>query len=130
MEDQLIDSETEEAPKDVILDIIRWWERKRILFNVLQVGIVLFVLFFFYNGSSISAILRSEFIFQSLLYFLFVNFCYSAGWGVHLLLYYYFKTKDTSHILDIVLLILGSLFTSLVTFQGYYMFFRWSHRWG
>ncbi len=119
MEDQLIDRPTEQAPKDEILGIIRWWERKRIWFNVLQIVIILFIIFFMETHWALNKMSRPIFYIESGLYFLFINICYCAGWGAHLLMYYYFKSIDKSHILDFLMLLAGSAFTGLVTFVGY-----------
>lgn len=121
MEDNLIDNELNESPKDVILGIMRWWERKRLLFNLITLGIIMLVVipFTISHVDGYSHILNGPFIIQSLLYFVFINLAYCAGWGIQLLGYYYFKIQYDSNALDYVLFIIGSLFTGLVTHEGY-----------
>ncbi|MCJ8290199.1 MAG: hypothetical protein HRT58_11100 [Crocinitomicaceae bacterium] len=127
MEDNLIDNELNESPKDVIIGIMRWWERKRLLFNMMTLGIIMLAVipFTISKVDGVSYILSGPFIIQSLFYFLFINIAYCAGWGIQLLGYYYFKIQYDSNALDYVLFIIGSLITGLVTYHGYleYIFY-------
>ncbi|MDG1331584.1 MAG: hypothetical protein P8P74_04595 [Crocinitomicaceae bacterium] len=121
MEDHLIDSEIDESPKDVILGIMRWWEKKRLLFNMIILSIIAIVisLHLVERPNSYRYIFGGGFIIQSIFYFVFINICYCLGWGVQLLRYYYFKTQYDSKALDYVLFIFGTLVTGFFTYTGY-----------
>lgn len=121
MEDDLIDNELSESPKDVILGIMRWWEKKRLIFNLIMIGIVSLAVgvYLFKRPNNFSHIFNGIFFVQSLFYFVFINVCYCAGWGIQLLGYYYFNIQYDSKALDYTLFGIGSLFTGFVTYHGY-----------
>ncbi|MFK7784763.1 MAG: hypothetical protein AB8B56_06600 [Crocinitomicaceae bacterium] len=124
MEDKLIDNELNQLPKDVMLEIMGWWEKKRLLFNLIISGIVVLCVgaFLFEDSDGIEAVFNRSFLIQSILYFIFINICYSLGWALQLLGYYYFNTQYDSKALDYTLFIIGTLFTSYVTYAGYLEF--------
>ena len=127
MEDRLIDNQLDESPKDVILGIMRWWEKKRLLFNLIILGIVVITVgtYLYEHPHNTDHIFNIPFVVQSLFYFIFINICYCAGWGIQLLTYYYFKIQYDSNALDYVLFVIGTLFTAFVTSAGYLEFVRW-----
>jgi hypothetical protein len=122
LEEHLIDTELKESPKDIVLGIMRWWEKKRLIFNLIILSIVILAIgtCFYQRPNSLARVFDIPFFTQSLFYFIFINVCYCAGWGVQLLVYYYFNIQyDDSKYLDYLLLILGTLFTGGVTYFGY-----------
>ena len=126
MDDHLIDSELNEIPKDTIREIMSWWERKRLLFNLIIAGIALLALIPNLIAGTINNTLGLSFIIQSAVYLIFINCCYCAGWGIQLLRYYYFNFQNDSNALDYVLYTIGTLFTGLFTYFGFlvYLHFR------
>lgn len=123
MENDLIDGiETNQNPNDFAMNLIRWWEKKRLLFNsiILLVAFLGVALASTSNSGRIDQLYESEFFILSLLYFILINACYCVGWGIQLLAFYYFKIQHHSNALDIVLFVLGTSFTSLVTYSGYH----------
>jgi hypothetical protein len=77
-----------------ILDMIQWWEKRRLIYNLI-VGLVglfaAFVIISKPNPTSFFEILW----FPALPYALFANTAYLAGWVLELLLRYYFKITLT-----------------------------------
>ena len=126
MEEHLIDTELEKpsTDKDILMEILRWWERKRLLFNLIMLCIILLAVipYLYFQTDALSHILDASFITRSILYFVFINTCYCAGWGIQMLGYYYFKITYDSNVLDYFFFIIGSLFTGYVTYFGYIEF--------
>lgn len=121
MEDHLIDNELNDAPKDVIFEILGWWEKKRLLFNLIILGMVglAAIPYIVYYSFGSSRVFSGAFLIQSILYFIFINAAYCAGWGIQCLRYYYSKTQPESDVLNFILFTLGTLFTAFVTYFGY-----------
>lgn len=123
MEEDLIDTTLNEVPKNVVAEIFRWWERKRLLFNLLMIGIIVFVAaMHLLTNSDTPNYYRfsSDFFVRSIYYFLFINICYCAGWGIQLLAYYAFDIQYNSvKIVNIVLFTIGTVFTGYITLEGY-----------
>lgn len=125
MEEHLIDNELNETPKDVILGIMRWWEKKRLLFNAIIIGIALIALIQAFLTGSMNNHLGFSFFVQSAIYLIFINCCYCVGWGLQLLRYYYFNLQSDSKSLDYILFVGGTLFTGLVTYIGFLIYLRY-----
>lgn len=124
MDDHLIDNELNEIPKDTIREIMSWWERKRLLFNLIIVGIALLVLIPNLIAGSLYIAVDLGILIRSAIYLIFINCCYCAGWGTQLLRYYYFNFQNDSNALDYVLYTIGTLFTGLFTYFGFLEYLR------
>jgi hypothetical protein len=106
---------------------MKWWEKKRLLFNLIIVAVVIIVVIDTYSEYTFDRLLSPIFFIQSILYFLFLNICYCAGWGIQFLRYYYFNGLDDSKAFDITLFVLGTIFTAFVSYAGYSEFFYVYH---
>lgn len=108
---------------------MRWWEKKRLLFNLIIVGIIILAIIDTYSHFTIRRLLSPSFFIQSILYFIFLNICYCAGWGVHFLRHYYLNSLDNSKTTNITLFVIGTLITAFFSFDGYSSFFHVYHFW-
>ena len=99
-----------------ILSVVKWWEKKRLLFNLLVglsgiIGMIIFHDLFYLIFLAIP-------IFW---YVIIVNICYSFGWGVYVLKRHYYKDTK-SNISDRQKLFYGGLVLSIyITIYGTYL---------
>jgi hypothetical protein len=73
-----------------ILDMIQWWEKRRLLYN-LVVGFVGLLAVVFLSQKQHPVPFGEILWFAALPYALFANVAYLAGWVLELLVLYYFK---------------------------------------
>lgn len=95
-------------------DAIRYWEKKRLRYNLIALmgGLLVLVvrLELPNNTNSIKQL-------GALCFFLFgANIFYTGGWAAEQLMRYYFKTNAWSHQLRRSLFVLGSLFSAFWMF--------------
>lgn len=120
MDNDLIDIDQEnESPNDLAMNLIRWWERWRLPYNIFVIVIQGALLFLFISKHSYGTRHFPELLIFSLIYLFILNLCFCLGWGVPLLFYHYFKLKPTSKSSRIVLLILGTILTFILTLLVY-----------
>ena len=115
MEDNLIDNELNETPNNEIMELIRWWERIRIHYNIVIVLLLVFIFMYEKSVRPFSATINSFDIIVSLIYLFLLNLCYCLGWGVPLLLSHYFKMSPASIPIRYTLLTIGVTFSVLLT---------------
>ena len=106
----ILDEELTNAQID-IWEAVKWWEHKRIFYNLILVVMAIFIM---------STFINVNYSFQFGLFWV-VAFCIAAnlfftiGWGVEVLAEYYFKLKiDRLRMLFWVCGILFTLFTTAV----------------
>ncbi|MFT5645709.1 MAG: hypothetical protein ACI976_000383 [Aureispira sp.] len=90
MEDNDLLDDAEILQDQSILDLIQWWEKRRLLYNIIvgltgSVALLLLLERRYYISFSEIA------LFLVLPFGLFANIAYLAGWIIDLLLRYYFK---------------------------------------
>jgi hypothetical protein len=88
---------------------IKWWERKRIIYNIITIlGGFLGILF----RSEVPNVLRSYNPIFELAFLLFgANVFYTCAWGSEFLLNYYFKLRFWEDRIRLILFILGCFFS-------------------
>lgn len=92
MEDDNLLDDTGILQDQSILDMIQWWEKRRLLYNVIVglSGILTSIIIMKLHRS----IAFSEILWYAVLpYGIFSNLAYLVGWVFELLLRYYFKIK-------------------------------------
>jgi cytochrome bd-type quinol oxidase subunit 1 len=75
-----------------ILDLIQWWEKRRLLYNII-VGLVGSAAVFFMLERNHYIFSSEVLLFIVLPFGIFANIAYLAGWVIDLLLRYYFKIR-------------------------------------
>ncbi|CAA6799067.1 MAG: Unknown protein [uncultured Aureispira sp.] len=78
----------------LILDLIQWWEKRRVLYNII-VGLTGLLALLKITGGGADAHFYDILLFVALPYGLFANIAYLTGWVMDLLLRYYFKITIT-----------------------------------
>lgn len=107
--------------KDIIKsEIIQWWEKKRLLYNLLLFGVEILVMFSYWKetidygiGNAILTTLINNFI---------ANIFYTAGWILEVFEIHYLKVKTPVTVRK-TLFTLGALFTLVVAFCWYVIVF-------
>lgn len=97
--------------------IVKWWEKRRKWYALIMVLVQSFLFYQYWDGISNFGI-EAAFIF-SVIFFLLANVCYCVGWGIEILLAYYFKSYYQRATLSYILFILGILFSLVVTLFTY-----------
>ncbi|WGD33934.1 hypothetical protein [Olleya sp. YS] len=102
-------SNIQDKPEDGFNSAIKWWERKRLWYNLITlVGGLLVVLL---RGDVPNGI-SSYSDFYMILFWLFgANIFFTCGWGIEALSVYYLKTKYFGNGLRTLLFVLGSVFS-------------------
>lgn len=100
-----------------ILSIVKWWEKKRLIFNILIGASGLTGLIIFDKLSYLSSIIGLMFW-----YAIIANLCYCLGWGDYILKLYYKKETTPDIAGRNILFYLGLLFSLFITFYGTYLF--------
>lgn len=103
-------------------EILSWWEKRRLWFNLLIVAIQFLVTYSMPIG--LENFGMNEAIVLSIFYLIVANICYCLGWGIEILLWYYFKSYKASVTFRLALFSLGLAFSALLTYFVY-----WSTLW-
>lgn len=107
MEDHDLLDDARIRQDQLIMEVVQWWEKRRLLYNVivgLMGSLVVFVALQRYYYVSFSEIL----LFMILPFGIFANVVYLAGWVIEIFLRYYFKVTLGSTVRQ-VLFWLGTL---------------------
>lgn len=98
-------------------ETLRWWERRRIFYNV--VVVILQVIIAWEVVVARSEIDSTLIVLFSGFFLLIANLCYCLGWGIEFLVAYYFKSIQIREGLRAVLFIFGLLFSLYATIVSY-----------
>lgn len=115
MSEDLLDSTDEQSTDSSILSNVRWWERMRIWYNVIIVGMLVTSFFFVRYGSSYNYWRVTERVIVLAIYLVIANLFYCLGWGLDLLFRHYFKIRGFGKGLNIGLFSVGTLLVALFT---------------
>jgi len=75
--------------KEDILEIIQWWERKRLIYNIVLITISIAGLFL--KSEVPNSVLTINSFIVLLIWVIGANAFYCAGWGIEIFIFYYFK---------------------------------------
>lgn len=103
-----------EKPEIDFSVLIRWWETRRILYNIILIACEILLIELIPNG-----VLRwgfSKVILFSVAFTLCANACYTLGFGSTILRLYYSRKTDIQSNLRLLSFILGLIFSIFITF--------------
>lgn len=116
---ETLDSDLTTSNDGEILPAVRWWERRRFLYNALLILVEAFIsLSHFENLKSFGI---GSGIFQTIIANLIANVFYSLGWGVEVFAIYYFERIRFNETSRRILYVLGLLFSLLLAWIAYDM---------
>ncbi len=109
---EILDSTINNKQYKQLLLALRWWEKKRLVFNII-VGVVGFL------GLGLVSVRMFPIEFAGIIFWgLFLNLCYSLGFLFEVFDAYYFKGKLRLYRFRLIFFIVGTLSAVLVTFLG------------
>ena len=124
--DLILDSDYIRRDKDKIYNLVDWWERKRLVFNLTIIAIIVYEVFFFWEETVRFGIIDA--IIGSIAYIIAANVFFSIGWGLNVLIVFYKLTFLSSYEkYKMAFLVVGVLFSILVTafiYEGTLIYFK------
>lgn len=109
MDTLLDEQEPEESIAKRLLESVRWWERRRLLYTGILIGGGVLGIFEYGQGY----LSNGELLFFTGLYLLAANLFYCLGWGIELLLWVHLKVVFSARQ---ALFIIGTVFSVLLTY--------------
>ena len=97
---------------------VKWWEKKRWVYNVILVGVEIIMMLIYWESTKWFGI--GESIIWSFAFTLVANIFFSIGWGIDILVKYYFKKDIFSEKTRFIFFVLGLLFSIFLTINMYY----------
>jgi len=111
--DELLDLPTSVETESDYKLIIRWWERKRFIYNLVIIFVQVIIALDYWNGVMRWGI--SDVLIGSALFLLIANGFYTFGWALEFLIQHYFSGFKLKTIHRLLIYILGLLFSVFVT---------------
>ncbi len=105
-----------------VWEVLEWWEKRRWNFTILLFALQAMIIYYRYAFTRFNI---WDSIFESTLFVIGAQVAYCAGWGIELLLRYYFPTIRFNSILRYTLWGLGIFLILLLTapiYRGYSYF--------
>jgi len=95
------------------LEMVRWWERKRLIYNLIIVPMTILTLFVLWEDVGV-AINEKALLFDAFWMLVWSNVLYTSGWVGGILRRYYLGSYPLSNSGRWFLFILGTIFSVLV----------------
>lgn len=111
--DELLDTTALPEKESDHKSIITWWERKRIIYNLVIVFVELTITLIEWKGALRWGL--SDVVIGSAVYLFIANGFYTAGWAIEFLINHYFSRFKLNINLRWLFLILGFLFSIFLT---------------
>lgn len=112
----IIDAHKTNTPeKSIVKEMILWWEKKRLIYNVLIIGLSIFLMYDFWDYPMRSIIGTRQIVWNTIVFVLGANLFYTSGWGLGVISHYLFKTNGLNNTGRWILFVLGTLFSLVWT---------------
>lgn len=116
--ENILDIENIRREEPIIMEIVNWWEKKRLIYNIIIIVLELIMLSMYWE--IVEAYSTAHAILGSIVYTIGANVFFSIGWGIEILSLYYFKTTDFLEKTRVLFLVLGIIVSIILTI-GVYM---------
>ena len=116
-EENILDSSFITSLKERLYSSVKWWEGRRFLYNLIIIFCEIIMMFLFWKSTQKFGIGKS--IFWSVLYTIAANVFFSMGWGIEILVEYYFKESQWIEKYRDAFLVMGILFSIFITIVLY-----------
>ena len=103
-------------------ETLRWWERRRIWYNLVVVAMQVIMIWSFWDAVVFTGLNRAIII--SIIFLFMANISFCLGWGIEFLIAFYWKSKKSRPPLRRTLFILGTVFSVPFTYI-YYLDIYW-----
>jgi len=77
-------------------EMIVWWEKKRIIYNVLIIGFSAFCLYTYWSYPTLKMIGGQQAILNTLVFIFGANVCYTVSWGSGIINYFFISKNYVS----------------------------------
>jgi len=99
-----------------IKDMIIWWEKRRLIYNVLIIALSIFSMYSYWDYPMRTMIGSEQIIINAIVFVLGANLFYTLGWGSGIISYYRIdKTYVSSNRKRWILFTLGTIFSLILT---------------
>ncbi len=115
-EDKILDDQLRDTERDWY-EPVSWWEKRRLLYNFIFVGVILLIMIAFRVGVELYGI--SDALIDTLIVVLIANAFYTVGWGLEIMVSYYFPAMRFSPTVRMILYLLGTLFSVSLAWMFY-----------
>jgi len=99
----------EDTHRVTVIELVRWWEKRRWVYNIV-VGL---------SGLAVLLLMQVDFSVHVLLaiayYGVLANLCYTFGWAIEVLLLVYFNRVEPMGKYRLLLFLVGTVFSVLLT---------------
>lgn len=119
----VLDAPDRVAEKPTIKEMILWWEKRRAIFIFFLVAFMVYFIYSHWNYPMRSILGTQAVLWESVLFFVFANLAYYAGWGLEVGLYLIVGKGGMSNPIKWLLFILGTLLTIFVCNIHYVLLF-------
>ena len=112
----IIDSPDSVSPEtSEVKEMIQWWEKRRVIYNIIIIGLSVFLIYDFWDYPWRRIVGGHIIIFDAFKFIFIANAFYTLSWGVGALAYYTFKYTGLSNIGRWILFSLGTFFSIILT---------------
>jgi hypothetical protein len=95
--------------------IIIWWEKRRLIYNVLIIAFSVFLMYTFWDYPMRTIIGTKQVILDAVIFIFIANVCYTSGWILGIINHYLFNTKRSSNTIKWILFTIGTICSLLWT---------------
>lgn len=113
---KVIDSDAQRhMERSVVADMILWWEKRRIIYNVILIGFSIFLMDAFWDYPLRKIVGTRQIILDAIYFVIGMNICYSIFWIFGVVGYFMFKSHGLSNRARWVTFVVGTLFSIVIT---------------
>lgn len=121
-EEEIIDAPIIRGTNEAILDMVKWWEKKRLYYNLVVVGISVFTIWGLWSKAFVAGGPQSV-ILTLITHIVGANLFYCSGWGIGILRFYYFKGEHMPNQARWLLFIAGTGVSFIYSWLYFVMLF-------
>lgn len=107
--------------QSIVKEMILWWEKRRVIYNVLILGLSALLLYDFWDYPWRKIVGGQIIILDAIQFIVILNVFYTSSWGLGVVSHYLFKTKGLNSRGRWILFVLGTL-ASIVITDFYFVF--------
>lgn len=116
-EETLLDLDQPGNNQDSYLVAVRWWERKRIIYNTVIILTIIGVYFYAYGTPYF--IYRSSFISDSIMWLVVANIAYTVGWIGELFVRFWIRAGAFPAVIRWIFFVIGGVISIFFTYIAY-----------
>lgn len=111
----LIDSDDKYEELSVVKEMIQWWEKKRLIYNLIIVSLSIFLIYSFWDYPARKIIGGFTLIVEGFVFIIMANVFYCLSWALGVAGHYAYKRRGSTIAGRWFYFIIGMLFSILAT---------------